>query len=348
MKQNGTSSHLPSTARSVNKTRDTRGLWIPIQIGAGAALAVMLGWLLVRGLDWGELADSILAFPPLLFILALLTFLLGIVLRAWRWYVLFVRERISFLTLFLIQNAGIGLNNVSPIRVVSEPLQLALISRREGASASTALATLAMEHLMDVFVTAGLLGLGVILLPELQGYSIQLGGAIVFAALSLVVFLVIARGMNIIPGARKVAFLQRALTAAKTLSNHPFRLLLSLMGTLGYWSLLGVSGWIIAKGLDIDVGISVVVVLFMGSIFLVSAVPSLPGGAITFEAAIVYTLSLFDVPGETALVFAVMMHIIMFAPSTLIAAMVLPREGIKMFGRKDPTVPVDRSGKLLT
>ena len=37
-----------------------------------------------------------------------------------------------------------------------------------------------------------------------------------------------------------------------------------------------------------------------------------------------------------ALAFALLMHIIMFAPSTLIAVLVLPREGIKVFRRTEP------------
>lgn len=328
--------------------RKSRKLWIPIQIAAGAALSVLLGWLMVRGLDWPELARYARSFPADLFLLALGAFLLGIVFRAWRWHVLFVRERIGFLRLFLIQNAGIGLNNLSPVRIVSEPLQLVLVSRRGGVSAATALATLAMEHLMDIFVTAGLLGLSVILLPELRGFSIQFAAAVILATASLLVFLLIARGMDAIPGTRRVAFLQRAVTAAKTLGSSPLRLFLSLLGTLAHWSLLGLSGWIIAKGLNIEVGVAAVVVLFMGSVFFVSAVPSLPGGAITFEAAVVYTLGLFGIRGEPALVFALTMHVIMFGPSTLIAVMVLPREGIKMFGRKAPTAVVDQSAKGLT
>ncbi len=302
---------------------------------------------MVRGLHWAELADNILAFPPPLFILALGVFLLGIGLRAWRWHILFARDRVSYARLFLIQNAGIGLNNVSPLRIVSEPLQLALVSRREGVSAATALATLAMEHLMDVFATAALLALSVVLVPELRGFSIQLVAAVILGGVSLLVFLFIAQGMNAIPGVRRIAFLRKAVLAAKTLGDAPLRLALSFLGTVGHWGLVGLSGWIIARGLNIDVDIAAVVVLFMGSIFFVSAVPSLPGGAITFEAAVVYTLGLFDVQGEPALVFALIMHVIMFAPSILIAGMVLPREGIKMFGRKDPIVPVDPSSNSL-
>ena len=330
-------------ARFIRSAKGSRKLWIPFQVGAGAALSILLGWLMVRGLEWGEMAQNARDFPAHLFLLALAAFLLGILLRAWRWHVLFVRERIGFGRLFLIQNAGIGLNNLSPIRIVSEPVQLALISRRGGVSAATALATLGTEHLMDIVATAALMGLGVVLLPELRGFSIQLAGAIVLATVSLVVFLLIARGMDAIPGTKRMAFLHRTITAVKTLRDSPFRLFLSFLGTLGHWGLLTLSGWIIANGLDIEVGIAAVVVLFMGSVFFVSAVPSLPGGAITFEAAVVYTLGLFGIGGESALVFAILMHLIMFAPSTLIAVIVLPREGIRMFGRRNSTVVVEQS-----
>ena len=300
---------------------------IAAQVSVGLVLTVLLGWLVLHGLDWGEFATEMARFPASLFFLALAVFLVAIVLRAWRWYILIVHEEIGFVRLFLIQNAGIGLNNLSPIRVVSEPLQLALVTRRGGLSAATGLATLAMEHMLDVFATAALLGLSVLLMPELQRYSIQMASAVVFTAASLMVFVVIAFGMDTIPGTRRIPFLNRAVSAARTLA------------TLGHWSLLGLSGWIIARGIGIDVDVAVVVVLFMGSIFFVAAVPSLPGGAVTFEAAVVYTLGLFDIPRGQALAFALIMHVIMFVPSTLIAALVLPGQGIKMFGRGSAAVP---------
>ena len=310
--------------------------WTLIRIAAGVALGLFLGWLVGRGIDWGELGSLLYGFPVGHALLALGFFLLGIVLRAWRWHVLFVNERVSFFRLFLIQNAGIGLNNVSPIRLLSEPVQLLLLTRTKRVNAGYALATLATEHLIDVLVTTSLLVLGVVLMPQLQGFTIQLVGAVVLAMFSLVVFLVIVRGMEALPGSNKVPILGGAIASIKTLRSAPLRLFLSLLGTLGHWAAVGISGWIIAQGLEIDVGVGVVVVLFMGSIFFVSAVPSLPGGAITFEAAVVYTLSFFGVNDEAALAFAVLMHIIMFAPSTLIALYVLPREGIRVFSRTRP------------
>ncbi|MBI4340353.1 MAG: flippase-like domain-containing protein [Chloroflexi bacterium] len=332
----------PSEGRSLRKRRK---LWITVQIVGGILLSLLLGWLLVKGLAWGEFLLHIRGFPPSTFVAALAAFLLATLLRTWRWYVLIARERISFLRLFLIQNAGIGLNNLSPVRVVSVPLQLALVTRRGGLGAATGLATLAMGHMMDVFATAILLGVGVILMPELRGFSIQLVGAVVFSLASLVIFLFIAKGMSTFPGLQRVPFLRTAIVATKVLGESPWRLFLSLMGTLAHWFLVGLSGWLTANALDIHVGLAAVVVLFMGSVFIVSAVPSPPGGAVTFEAAVVYTLKLFGVNGESALAFALIMHVIMFVPSTVIALLVLPREGIKMFGRQDPTVVVDKSGQ---
>ncbi len=316
-------------------------LRIAAQVAVGIVLTGLLGWLVLHGLDWGEFAAEVASFPASLFILALAVFMVAIVLRAWRWYILIVHEKIGFVRLFLIQNAGIGLNNLSPLRIVGAPLQLALVTRRGGVSAATGLATLAMEHMLDVLATAALLGLSVLLMPELQQFSLQLVGAVFFAAASLIVFLVIARGMDAIPGTKRIPFLNRAVPAARTLASSPGRLILSFSATLGHWSLLGLSGWIIARGIGIDVDVAVVVVLFMGSIFFVAAVPSLPGGAVTFEAAVVYTLGLFDIPRGQALAFALIMHVIMFVPSTLIAALVLPGEGVKMFGRGGAAMPAN-------
>ena len=307
--------------------------WPFLRTLIGVMLAFLLGWLVARGINWPELGSLIYQFPAGKLLLALGVFLAGIVLRAWRFHVLFVSERIGFIRLFLIQNAGIGLNNVSPVRVLSEPVQLMLLTRRSNISGGIALATLATEHLMDIIVTASLLILGVVLMPELRGFSIQLTGAVILGIASLLVFFVIVRGIEALPGTNRVPILGTAIESVRTLRHSPIRLFLSFLGTLGHWVALGGSGWIIANGLEIDVGVAVVVVLFMGSVFFVSAVPSLPGGAITFEAAVVYSLSLFDVENEPALAFALLMHIIMFAPSTLIAILVLPREGIKVFRR---------------
>lgn len=316
--------HLASVAQRIRSNK-------LIRVVGGLLLALFLAWLVVKGTNWGELGDLLYRFPLGHSLLALGIFLVGIVVRTWRWYILLIEERVPFVRLFIVQNAGIGLNNVSPVRFLSEPTQLLLLTQRGHMSAGYAVATLATEHLIDILVTTLLLTLGVLFMPELQGYSIQLVGAALLAAVSLLVFLIIIRGMESLPFFGKVPVLARAINSIHRLLSHPWQLFLSFIGTIVHWGLVGISGWVIAQGLGIDVGVAVIVVLFMGSVFFVSAVPSLPGGAITFEAAVVYTLNLFAVGNEQALAFALLMHLILFAPSTIIALVALPREGIRVF-----------------
>ena len=67
---------------------------------------------------------------------------------------LFVRQKPPLTRLFLIQNAGIGLNNAVPVRVVSEGAQFALPTLRYRVKGGVALGTLGMERILDLVVTA--------------------------------------------------------------------------------------------------------------------------------------------------------------------------------------------------
>ncbi len=318
---------------SVAKPRRSRKYLLLAQILVGLGLSAVLIWLLFRGLDWESLIETLRAFPIYLFLLALGVFLVGIAARAMRWYILLPGEQLSFLRLFMIQNAGIGLNNLSPVRLVSEPVQLALVVRRGGVNTATALATLVVEHLMDVFAVAVILAISIIALPQLRGFSIQVGTVIILAFFTLVVLFAVAKGMDAVPGSSRLPFLRKALAAVKALGSSPLRLFLSFMSTLTHWGLLSLSGWIIAQGLGIDIPVAAMIVLIMGSVFFVSIVPSAPGGIGTFHGAVVFTMARLGILSEPALVFGFIMHIILFIPSTLVAIIVLPREGIRLFGK---------------
>ncbi|MBI4200516.1 MAG: flippase-like domain-containing protein [Chloroflexi bacterium] len=307
--------------------------WLPLQVFGGAALSVLLGWLIAQGLELDQVLGDLRDFPLYFFALALGAFLLALLLRAWRWWVLFLGSPVGLRRLFLIQNAGVGLNNVSPVRVFGEAVELVLLSRQPGVSASLALATLATDHLMDLLVTAGVLGVALFTVPELRRLSLPVGAGVLLAAASVAALALLATGIPVLPGLRRLGFLRGALAGIRTLNASRLRLGLSFLGTLAYWGMLGLSGWFVGQGLGIEMEAAALVALLAGSLFFVSAVPSLPGGAVTFEIAVIYTLGLFDVPRGSALVFALVTHIIMFLPSTVIAGLVLPREGIKLFGR---------------
>ena len=157
-----------------------------------------------------------------------------------------------------------------------------LLTRRSGITGGMALATLVTEHLMDITVTATLLILGIIFMPELRGFTIQLIVATILGFVSVLLFVAIVRGMESFPIVKKIPMIGMAISSVRTLRRSPFRLFLSLLGTFGHWITLGLCGWIIASGFGIDVGIAVVwsfffwVASFLYQPFLLFLVERLP------------------------------------------------------------------------
>ena len=136
--------------------------WLRILVGI--TISGVLAWLAFREQNLEEVITAFKGYPVWSALLGLLLFFISLWFRAIRWRVLLIDEKTSTFQLFLTQNAGTGINNVLPIRILSEPIQLALVTKRYGMKASTALATLVTEHVLDVFATASLMGLGVLLL----------------------------------------------------------------------------------------------------------------------------------------------------------------------------------------
>ena len=163
-----------------------------IRVLVGLAASVGLGWLAIRGLDWSLVGDSLAEVSLPLVVLAVLVFLGGNYLRAARWRVLFVNGEVTINRLFIVQNVGIGLNNVVPVRIASEASQLAILSLRDGVRPSVALATLGMERVIDVVASTVILAVAFVFVPEMENFTLYVWGAVGFAAVCLLVVRLLA------------------------------------------------------------------------------------------------------------------------------------------------------------
>ena len=300
----------------------------------GVCFSVVLGYLALRALDWGLVLATFRDFPLVYALVGGIAYLGSLLFRALRWYVLFTQERVSLYTLAVVQNTGTGVNNMLPVRVLSEPIQLALLNKRHGVSGPTALATLATEHIVDIIATALLMGAGVIFLPQLRGLSIQITGSLILGVVSLGAVLCVIRGVPELPIVGKIPAFERWTSAIATLGRERARLLASFACTVVHWVLLGFSGWILARGLGIDVNLGAMVAMFLAAALFINAVPSAPGAAGTFEFAIIYTLGFFDVARADAVPFAFVMHFIIFVPPMLVAVAVLSGESLALLARR--------------
>ena len=312
---------MPSWAQAL--LRVSRNKWV--QAAFGIVASGSLAYLAAHNIVWKEVADAFIAFPPELALLALVPLAAAIGLRASRWHVLLHRDRVSFLQVLLTQNTGLGFNNLSPVRMVSEPVQLAMINRRYGVPFPRAFATLVGENVLDIFTTALMMALGVLLSPGVRATNanIQLIGAFIMFIVSALILIAVVRGA--VPWQDRFAFLQRIVEGFRALKDEPARLWLSLGANIAHWLLLGVAGWVLALGLDLDVNPVTMATTLVAATFFTSAVPSVPSGAGTYHFAIVTMLTESGADAAAALNFALMMHLLIVLPPTAIALVMTGR-----------------------
>lgn len=329
-----------STSRlPIKWLRNTR-----VQLVLGFAISGGLGWLAVRGIDWGLVLEQFQTFPIIWAFISLLTVVVANVLRAYRWRVLFVGEPVSLLRLFMVQNTGIGLNNVVPIRVVSEAVQFALLTLRYKVNNGVALGTMGIERVLDTVITASLLMAGLILIPDIAQARPYVIGAFVFAilfALAIPVFVKLA-GMGFFS---RISLLSATVEYLSQLKQTKSALVQSFLLTLAHWLLLGLAVWILAFGMDLGISPVVATLTILGTLYFTTSVPSLPAGLGTFEFAVVYVLKLFDVDQAAAFSFAVVIHAVVFLPPIVVAVALLSSLGMNPFkrtvkGAEIPTSPV--------
>ena len=332
----------------------TRWVWKgPGQIVLGIGFSLGLGWLAIRGIDWGLVVGEFQSFPVTYALFALILFVGTSVLRAYRWQTLFLQDKVPLRRLFLIQNVGLGLNNLMPVRLFSEVAQFALLRWRYRVSGGTILATLGLERVLDLVVTATLLMAGLTLLPNKGDFLPYIVGAFVVALASVV-------GVRLFVWASKKTLLNRITILAAVVSSltelarAKGTLAYSLLLTLVYWLAIGICAWVLAFGMDLGISPFVATLAILGTIYLATSLPALPAAVGTFEFAIVYVLRLFNVEQELAFSYAVVIHGILFLPPIVIASMALPAFGLHPLRAKgslgalkeESTIPLERQKGL--
>ena len=315
-----------------------RKAFVAGRIAAGIAISVGLGWLAARGLDWSLVLDAFRNVSILMIIFAVAVFMAASYLRALRWRALFVNGEVSTNRLFMVQNVGIGLNNLVPIRIASEAAQLAILSMKDRVRPSVALATLGMERVLDVVASALILAIAFLFIPEISEYGVYVWGALGLAVLCIALVRILAWSGNRISWTRRFPTLLSFAKAVRDLERERTRLAVSFAMSVIYWLLVGVTAWIISISFQLSITPITATMVIMATIFFATAIPAAPSAIGSFEFAVVYLLGLFGVRHEPAFGFAVITHAVFFLPPTLMAVLFLPREGIGSFSKLKSTL----------
>ncbi len=314
-------------------TDNTRRLLTWTGIGSlGAGLGLLLGWLAGRGVEWDRVGMALKEFPPGLLVLAVAILLLSMYLRSVRWWLMWTTARVSPLRLFWIENAALGMNNISPVRAMDEIVTFGILTVRDRLPGGSVIATMLMSRIQDLTFTIFFVSAAVIALPTLLRFTPAIAATSAFAIGWLLIMLNLRRIVRFLPFMRRLPGITSFEEVLANLWASKRRVGASFALTCAYWLLLGPVGLVLARGLGIEITFAEAMVTVVGAIFFSTALPGLPGAVGTFEFATVSLLGLWGVPRDLALGFAILLHVLLFLPPTVIAVFVLPREGLGSIG----------------
>ncbi len=302
-----------------------RQFWLYGRILIGIALGVGVAYIIVREVHWGELLEQLSAFNWLVMIPVMGVVVASNTIRAVRWRMLYHGRAPTATLLFFVENTGQGLNNLSPIRVVAEPIQFGYLALREGYERGAVLASIVLGRVSDLAITLGSLAIGfAIFAPE----GAQFLSIVILALVGvLVTVAVLSLYTHKITWFDRFPVVRTYSAAWKELIAQPGKLA-SVMGvTLATWMTLGLAAYLVAlsNGLEPNnsenpVEIYVIIyVVVLGTMTLGSILPGLPSGIGPFEAAAVAFLGFYGVDKEVALAFGLIIHAAFFIPPIIIA-----------------------------
>jgi glycosyltransferase 2 family protein len=280
-------------------------------------------------------------------------FVASLFIRAWRWR-LMMRPLvdISFWHTFAAMNIGYMANNVLPLRM-GEVYKAQVVHQLSGLSRTAAFGSIVLERLVDLVFMVPFIGLAVILYPlpgvvQKAAYASALGA---FAITGFFVWLALDRApamkfagkcLKILPARWAAAVLHtldRFTDGFVVLGRKEAFLGLAASSITMWIMYVSMVYWVMRSvGLveptlpliwDNPLG-ATIVILVITTFGLV--MPGAPGAVGTYHGVAVLALSLFGVPGDRAVGFAVLLHALNYIPLTALGLYFFWKHGLSFSG----------------
>jgi uncharacterized protein (TIRG00374 family) len=303
-----------------------------IKFGGGLALALLLFWLVLRGVDVGQLSESLRSASIPGLILAAVLMHSQNIFRVLRWKVLLhpVKQQISFRNMFSAIILGYMTTWVIPGRL-GELVRPALLSAREKIPLGPCLGSVLADRLMDMMAIVVMFGIGIFLVP-FEGAGARYAGEIRTVSAALVVFATLALTLLVLVAGyreklapwfhgrgRLVRWIgATAMSVSRGLDafRSP-RLLIQIVATsLLCWFMIDLGTWVGLRSIGVDpdkVNIFAVFVLQPMLAFGV-ALPT-PGGAGGYHLAMKAGLvTLFGIDAVLAVGAGILVHLVSLVP----------------------------------
>lgn len=317
-----------------------------LKIIAGLAISTGFLYLAFRQLDLAQMQQAFALANYWLLLPTLLILFFSHWLRSVRWKILLKPvQTIPATTLFSALLIGYAANDILPAHL-GELIRAYLIGRKRNIPASSALATIVVERIIDVLTLVFLMAFTLVIYP-FPGWVKKSGYLMFGFAVGLLIFLVLMKTytdatmkflrhmMKPLPQSlsERAEQLSRSfLDGLKPLANrwdYAGLIILSLLIWTCYWGVLYLNFY--TFNLVANYGLNLTTALVLLVITTISVVvPSSPGYVGTYHWLCQVSLELFHVPREIGLTYAIVVHAINFLPVFLVGLLLAWKEGIKL------------------
>ena len=337
------------------------------QFWLGVVISAIFLYFALRGLNLGDFWSAVKSANYWWIFPGIAVYFIGVWVRAWRWhYLLRPIKKVPTRVMFPVTCIGYMGNNIYPARA-GEVLRAVVLKRRENVPISASLATIIVERIFDGVV---MLAFVFINLPELakvasfqSGFvgniqDLALIGTAVFLG-ALVIFLLAAMFPRIterivlwlinhllpVKIREKTAGIMLKFLEGLASLRSPFNVLMVFFTSVLIWLLETVKYWFVMHAFSFTVSFFALMLL-NGIANLATTIPSAPGYIGTWEAVTKAVLVAYGVDGAQALGYAVVLHVALWLPITLLGAYFMTREGIKWSDslRRETSAAEDTAG----
>ncbi len=316
--------------------------WLTFTLGLG--ISAFFVWLGLRALNRDLLLKTIQSIDAGWLGVAAVVYFLATYILAWRWYYLLRPVKpVHPNRLFPIVVIGYMGNNIYPARI-GELVRAYILKHAEQIDYAPSLATILVERIFDGLVLLSFILMALLFVdfeePALQTAiyitaPLFVGALLIFSVLALrpettrrvyttiITWLIPAAALQ-----EKLLHLAEHFMKGLETLRTPRLLLLTWISSLASWTVEASTYWIVLHAFNFTVTFWVLM-LAMGFANLTTIIPSAPGYIGSFHLAVGVTLTAFGVSKEDAGAYAVVMHLVLWLPVTLVGFLYFIRMGMR-------------------
>ena len=299
----------------------------------GVLVTLAALYLINRNFDIRSVAAGIGEFDPAIFGGVVLIYLSTFTFRTIRWLLMLPKANtVTFKSTLYAIIIGFGGNNLLPGRL-GELLRMEHIKAQTGLNRITVLGSIGMEKVLDALILFGILMFCLNGLESASGTLVNLSFWLMLALALITAGIVLFRiyhqkVLNYFEAsgstkkyARLLASLIARLAEALVFLRFDKKTLFVLITSLIIWLIEGIVFVLVMKQVSGDMPI-LTGFLTLAIVNFSILIPSSPGYIGVFQAATVFSYSLFQLPKEEGLEAGIIIHAAQFLPTTLIALII--------------------------